>query len=902
MTASVVRIPRTGLRRWTALLAAAAVAAGLVSLSHPAPAAQATEATDSAVTVKWAGGNAPDLQRYQPDHAALTSDGAGAGGDAGSGHWNDFKDLEVTVSQTRGLRDQAVTVTAKGLAPTVRTTGQGVRNYLHVFQCWGPDPLADDFAQTCQWGGYSNKEVGGSIPPTIRNLFGDDSNSIIGRGGVPFRAVTGDVSAPEQIYPGGPGTSGFPTQGIQHFFTASTSNERPFVPVAADGTARTNFVVQSGAAQPYLGCGDRRSAAGERCWLVVVPRGSHSGALPDGPVCGRPLPDNSYGRQTTIQIGEPLSPDCSFWDNRVVVPLDFDDPYLSCPPGSAERGVVGSELVSDALSSWQPRLCAGADGAAFNLTTNTGNLARAQLLTGQTGMVAVSRPLTERTIGPTDPSLLAQADVRYAPLANTALVIGFVAESQQGTVYSDVRLTPRLIAKLLTQSYRGNVPYINASWNAANRVSESFAALRLDHLVDDEEWGALGNPPAPRGPGEGVDRGENAWVVVGPHGDDAIAQLWEYVLADADAVAFLRGEPDPWGNTVNRYYLPPDHDDAAGGGYDLLSAPPDAFPKIDQSLVPTAATAATDYRGMQIDSTSFHPYSASFQANAVRIANVDRRMTNRWDKDSLAGWTAEPPLLPLLTGRLLLGPVTASAAEHFGLHAAQLALPLEETTTAETVRTAREFVPYSDGTVAAAVAAATVDPDTGMAVPDAASLPPGAYPLATTLYAAVDLNSPRLDAPARADYALLLDYAAGQGNVRATARGGLPDGYVPLTETQTAAARQLAAALRGEGGDPDDDGGPNEGGGRPAPHEGAGGVDGPAGSGGPGARGAGLSESAAAELQQSQTSVSAADAVDAVPTAAVSSPAARAVGAAMLAAAAALVASPFLLRRRDAGG
>ena len=64
----------------------------------------------------------------------------------------------------------------------------------------------------------------------------------------------------------------------------------------------------------------------------------------------------------------------------IVVPLDFDNPYRTCAAGTAERRLVGSEFIADAIASWQSTLCDGADGAAFSLITNSGDLARSQLL------------------------------------------------------------------------------------------------------------------------------------------------------------------------------------------------------------------------------------------------------------------------------------------------------------------------------------------------------------------------------------------------------------------------------------------------------------------------------------------------------------------------------------------
>jgi hypothetical protein len=886
---------------------ALASAGGLVALSAPSD-AEAAGPEDSAVTLRWAGGNG-DLQRYQPDRSHMVDDADG------SGHWDDFKDLEVTVSQTEGLIDQAVTVTASGMAPSVSQNNSGFQNFLQIFQCWGADPNAADFAETCQFGSYSWLEVGGATTD-LQNALAD--NHAVSRGtsdedALPFRAVSGQVSEPVEVTV--PGSSGnvLRNRGIGNFFTSSLSNELPLVPLGDDG-ARVGFVVQSAAAQPYLGCGDPETV-GERCWLVVVPRGTHSGTL-DGattPCADNPSLSNVFGATSSRQIGSPIGTDCSFWGDRMVVPLDFRNPFGSCPPGSVERRVVGSELVADAMSSWQSALCAGQHGAAFGLNTNSGNLVRGQLLAGQADMAAVSLPLTPRTIGTTDPALLDDAEIGYAPLANSALAIGFYAVDRDGAVARELRLTPRLIAKMLTQSYRRDVPW-SLLGNAP--ASPSIDALRLDQVVDDEEWAALGNPTNLRA--------FAPMIVSGPQGDDAIQLLWEYVQADADARAFLSGAPDPWGNVINPFYLPSGHSQAAGGGYpvDLSEDPIDSFPRADQTQYPDAANDRPEYGGKKFGSESYVPPSPTLEANASRIARRDQQRILSWDPNWFSGanvgrWAPSSPLAPGNDG-LLLAPVPAPSAERFRLETATLAQPLDEFTTARTVASAREFVEYGDSTVARAVQSAAVDD--GLTQIDVRSLPDGAYPLATTVHAAVDLSQGRLDGQARADYANLLEYAATDGNVVTGERGGLPEGYVPLTPEQQAAAHDLAERLTTDPGsgptDPSDENDPGEGGGAGrGEDDGAdGNEDGPGGSAapsdtsatvpvpvdadGPGnGPGSGPDAGGGPDSDPATTRTEAAATEDTAPlTASV------ALGGTLIAGLAGMVGAPFLMRRRDLTG
>ena len=858
-------------------VALAVSVAALVAAVAPAAVGATGDEADSSVTVKWAGGNDRAIQQYQPDHAALTSDGQG--GDAGSGHWDDFKNLSVTVSKTKNLGSEAILVTAEGGKPTTRLNGtEGATSYLQMFQCWGY-PGSADFAKTCQWGGYSNEETGGSPQQSVLRIIGDGDFNLT-RGGLRFLTVTGRENEDKSV---AVGPTLFRSNGLADFFDASSSNERIIVPFGGDGRARTAFVTQTAIDQPYLGCG-APEAAGERCWLVIVPRGTHSGTRQGATtVCSGSTRygNNNYGDVNQYaQVGSPIDPNCSMWDDRIVVPLDFDNPYRTCAAGTAERRLVGSEFIADAIASWQSTLCDGADGAAFSLITNSGDLARSQLLQRQAGGVVVVDPLTPETIGTADSTLLADADIRYAPIANTAVTIGYLAETADGTQFPTLRLTPRLIAKMLTQSFRNAVP--KGEGGSYPPVGDSRATLRHETVVEDEEWAALGNPtnliPAVV---------QDPWVVTGPAGDDGVRALWRYVLADADARAYLAGEPDPWGNTVNPYYLPPGASGVAGPGIDLLTAPIDTFPKVDLSVAPDDVTALSQLRGMQIDSLSYNPYSLTLKANASRIVNADQRLTNVWDPQKFSGtnvgfFVPQAPQLPASGGgRLILGPTAASGADRYQLATAELALPLDDTTDRSTVASAREFVPATETAVARAVAAQTVGAANVPQV-DPAEVPSGAYPLALTVYGAFDVTAGVGDQAAREDYATFIDYAGGAGNVPGEA-GGLPAGYVPLTAGQVALGASVAAELR----DPT----------LPSPPS-TGGASAPPAATPPGSSAAAGGSTVGAATAATATTISTADTSAVEATAEAAPPAQGAVGGALAAGLVGAIAAPFLLRRR----
>jgi hypothetical protein len=568
-----------------------------------------------------------------------------------------------------------------------------------------------------------------------------------------------------------------------------------------------------------------------------------------------------------------LDPRCTFWDDRVVVPLDVSPAFSTCPVGAAEQRVVGSELMAGALGSWQSTLCNADAGSSYNLVTNSGDLVRSQLLDGQADLVVVSDALTPDNIGTSEPGLLAEATLGYAPVANTGLVIGYVA-TQYGTgapFPQQIRLTARLLAKLMTQSYRDQLPQTDSAATEHGNPAWDDAA-RPFAVDEDPEWTALKNPTLP------INSKYGAFVVSGPQGDDAIGLLWRYVQADPDAAAFLRGEPDEWGMTINPTYLPTGHPAATEGGqpFDVASDPLDAFLRADPTVAPDAATALARYKGQQIDSVALLPFSSSLASNATRIFRADTKFTRDWDSTkynspgNLGAFSASPPQSSVV-GQLALGPTDATSAVHLGLATAAVQVPGTDS-----------FVTPSDASMAAALGAQRLDEATGVGRTDFAALPTDAYPLTTTLYAVADTTDADVDQSTRDASAALLEYAAADGQVRGTERGKLPEGYVPLTDAQRARTSALAAVLRTPLPDPD--------GVAPTSSD-------PAGAGGAAGSGSATGTDPA-DLPATRTEVRADDADGRGTTEAVRSPAQAVLGGSVLAGLAGLIGSPFLLRRR----
>ena len=107
-------------------------------------------------------------------------------------------------------------------------------------------------------------------------------------------------------------------------------------------------------------------------------------------------------------------------------------------------------------------MCAGG-GALYSYTQLSDDVTRSQVLGGSSpGLALVTNPIPPDQV-PTDHPLV------YAPVGLSGLTIAFNIEHQppptapngdlqlNGVRFTSMKLTPRLVAKLLTQSYQGAV-------------------------------------------------------------------------------------------------------------------------------------------------------------------------------------------------------------------------------------------------------------------------------------------------------------------------------------------------------------------------------------------------------------------------------------------------------------
>lgn len=653
-----------------------------------------------------------------------------------------FAGLNVTVSQTEDLVNQGIRISWTG--GTATSPGEYATDYLSIMQCWGDDP-AGPTPQQCQFG---------TPNATIGNLMGTNA---AGRDLIeledPAQAYSNDLkrtpprtnpnlrsfAVPFQSVKGGAATFDW-----QKLFTSSTTNEISAARTGTDGTGSVLFEVQTSLEAPHLGCGAVLAGGAARsCWLVVVPRG-------DANLDGTPA---SVASASGRVQGSPLS--ASAWANRIVFPLEFQPVAVSCPTGNAERRVLGAETIGAAMTSWQPVLCTG--GTTYGFSQLGDPEGRAQILSEVSGASRLAF-----VTSPIDASAAGDASLAYAPVARTAIVVAYNIDyslqasaanfSKNGTAVGELTLNPRLVAKLLTQSYRSDIPDGGTS---AGLLSNPRS------LVQDPEFLALNPEFAGFTSGAGPDG-----LLVALGSSDANGLVWKWLQSDPLARDFLSGNPDEWGTKINPAYK----------SLGLNTTPTDSFPKADLSTQQVAPAPPPGFGTLDL-----RPYMSDQAEAAYRALRADANVKIVWDAlRTPPGYVSSGPQLP--GQRFMIAITDAAAAERYGLRVAKLVnaagqkvLPTESSINAQLAAT-----PAASGTGVRPLA-----PGTGVV---------GGYPLAMPVYAAINVCA--ASKAELADYAKLLDYAVGPGQVSGDARGELPRGYVTLPDTEKQVATKLAAALR----------------------------------------------------------------------------------------------------------
>lgn len=659
-----------------------------------------------------------------------------------------FRDLTFRISQTTGLSYQVIDVAWENAAPSVR--GDFSRNFMQIMQCWDDGSGVANPAN-CQWGApnpLNTSTIGVNSAGRILTENEDAAQSYddfhrvppprtnpnLRQFSVPFVTVKGEK-----------------TFSTAKFFDSTLSNEVTGAPTSNAGDGLQSFELQTSLEAPHLGCGAVKvDGSIQNCWLVIVPRGEFS-------TDGRGFQDSQGGRIS----GSPLS--ASNWADRVEVRLEFKSVVSGCELGVSEQRTVGNDTVGPAMSSWQAFLCR--DTATFGFSQIGDGEARRQVLSeleSAARLGFVSNPIDAVTAGTTK--------LAYAPVAQSATVIAFNIDyllgadrdllDKNGSPVTDLTLNARLVAKMLTQSYRNDVP---------GGDSQAHVRGNPRSLRHDPEFLDL-NPEFE----DFVSYIEPGGLLTALGNADAYAAVWQWIKADSDAAAFLGGSPDPYGMVVNSYYR------ALGI---VADASIDSFPKADQttfrehSFVPEPGYGTFELR----------PYVLDSAESALKVRRADPGSKTYWDDLRNPPTFASPGAQPL-GQKFILGITDYASALRLGLPVAKLE------------NAGGHFVAPTSASILSGIGEFTESEVDGVSLFNPSVIGSNSYPLSSVNYAVVNVCAASIGS--LKEYATLLTYIAGEGQVSGTAYGNLPDGFVPLAGADAKRTSDTADALRAEAKSP----------------------------------------------------------------------------------------------------
>lgn len=723
--------------------AAGLLAGSSLVLGTPTP-AQAEGSTNSARTVA--------ASDYDPDAADAP-----------------FPGLKVTVSQTKDLIQQGITVSwTGGKQSTTPTQQTGGTDFLQLMQCWGDEPGSNGTRPdrtTCQYGGFNlpGDSRWSNRPSDAEIADRDVYYTALAKSwkqptitAIPFVSATGKTLA---TVADGQRVSSDLDLNSNEFFTKYTTNEVSWAGSGSDGAGSVSFELQTAQQSPGLGCGNpvtasKGTVSGQSCWLVVIPRGTQD-------------VDNPTVSESGLLWQN--------WQHHLAVKLDFRPVGLHCKLGAVERQLSGSELISSAMGQWQPKLCNAQGGAIYSLLTGP----ESDAALAANGTDAAPLALTTRALSDSTDNLT------YAPIALTGISIAFAIDRQANVLgeavpdevasreresFKSLNLNPRLLAKLLTASYDDALP-LGADRSHLSGVRN----LTMDPeflALNDKEWSSM------RIVGVGV---SDALTPLGR--SDAAYEIWRYIMSDPSAADFLNGVPDAWGMTVNAYYSSNPRVNPTGVG---ISYPRDDFPKADPTEF--KGTSVNGYADV-VNLVTWRPYTSSLDAGGYLVLRGDAQALGDWNPLSTPP-KYDKAARSLVGLQSVVGVTDTAAAARYQVVQASL------------LNAAGSYVAPTRAALAAAAAVMTADSSQKQVVrldPTASAVTKAgaAYPLTVPVYAAV--NPAMSDAALRADYADFISFAVTDGQTPGTADGQLPDGYAQLPSAWKKQALAAAKTIRAGG-------------------------------------------------------------------------------------------------------
>jgi hypothetical protein len=545
------------------------------------------------------------------------------------------------------------------------------------------------------------------------------------------------------------------------FFSRLSSNEVTWAGSDSTGNGNVKFELQTASSAPGLGCGSaikvEKKFVGQPCWLVIVPRG---------------IKDNR--QDGIVQSG-------LFWDawkHHLAIKLDFRPIGIRCPIGVPERLVQGSELAGAAFASWQPRLCNEGAKSAFVISNQFDGDALETASSSDSSPLAIT---TRALKNESEDSLV------YAPLAIGGISVSFSIDRRVDetklippalravnlTPFQSLRLTPRLLAKLLTSSYTDSLPIFAdhgpVKLNPRN-ISQDPDFIQVNNDTDhwqymDLKFGGVGDALVPNSRSYLSER------------------VWTYIMSDAEGRDFMAGKPDPYGMRINPWFSSDAKLNPSGTAFTLPNL---SFPKSDPVEKPDTTNSGGAAASGAINVVTWRPYLSDFEEGARATLTGNAFELGSWDASKQPPGFNKTPRSPL-GFRKVFAITTTTAAERFQ----SLQVSLRNPAGNYVSPTLTSLQQAQNAMTPSAANGGVYELDLSSEKAQEAS---GAYPLAVPIYAAI--NPEQSDSDTRIAYADLIKFAVSEGQNPGTELGDLPPGYAPLNSAFVKTALAVSDLIR----------------------------------------------------------------------------------------------------------
>jgi hypothetical protein len=741
----------------------------------------------------------------------------------------DSRNFTVNVDQTSNLYGrQEIGVSWSGAHPTGGLVSdqnsifaQGEEYPVVLLECRGVDSstppsgqqqLSPETCWTQNWSERYQDSYGDQYPPYRLDQYADSSD-LQPIAGAPAQNPTvcatqgqyvpGDgadppvqrwvpwVGADGTVYYGGnSGCGGEPPEANDNDTSALPSNETFGVTNDdANGDGSAEFDVLTSEQNETLGCSTTVA-----CSLVVVPiMGIDCDVTSSTPAADVSQCEDTgyYPPGATMDVNNPLSElsvtgslwwSASNWRNRISVPLTFATTSGSCsltgPTADKSIDIYGSELMVRATDQWEPYFCLGDDNNDdYSMVHVQTGEPEARNLVASGGAEAAFTEFPQ-TGGYPVPTV-------NAPVAMTGFSIAYSISGTNGEPYQNLKLTPLLLAKLLTESYPDTTLLTQAFPLTGNVIDQPALASNPENITSDPEFEQL-NPGVPQ-----LDDVDAAAELISLSGDsDVIEALTTYINDDPAARAWLdgdsSGEPNAC-NSAGQYQAGATEACpamAVNPAYVGMQLPVDQWPLLATPDTAQLYQSTWMQQNNPCLASSYPPGIPFLNQVASPVATLEDVAEDiQFDEPNSEVTCSQ--YNGSTTGEKLVADPREGAGNHFMLGVTPLADNYVYGLQSALLQTTPgNFV--GPTTAALEATASLLKPDTTTGtwpIPYSqfeTTAGQNAYPGTMIVYAAVPTEGlPKADAP---EIGQILQFAATTGQQQGTDVGQLPQGYLPLTQ------------------------------------------------------------------------------------------------------------------------